>query len=46
MGPSSQAKTTTALRFAEAIDDLEDLTIGRYSDASFHAQGVRNAGTP
>lgn len=30
-----QAKTITALRFAEAIDDLEDLTIDRYPTLRF-----------
>ncbi|MGC8626784.1 MAG: type II toxin-antitoxin system VapC family toxin [Acidimicrobiales bacterium] len=30
-----QGKTMTALRFAEAIDDLEDLTIDRYPTLRF-----------
>ena len=30
-----QAKTITALRFAEGIDDLEDLTIDRYPTLRF-----------
>ena len=30
-----QTKTITALRFAEAIDDLEDLTIDRYPTVRF-----------
>jgi predicted nucleic acid-binding protein len=30
-----QAKTITTLRFAEAIDDLEDLTIDRYPPLRF-----------
>lgn len=43
-----QAKTITTLRFAEAIDDLEDLTIDRYPTLRFmrRAYELRDNLTP